>query len=144
MERLSRPKKVSKAAAALASLQAVKAGEKKVLDVVGLEDDIGDSQDESEDDHEDASETEEEARHKGSAPGKSHADRAADAKKRAAALDRMNAMWANATAKKRQIEASQDDDMLEQMLSELDGAQIVSQPKRPKIRYGHRSTFKKM
>lgn len=43
-------------------------------------------------------------------------------------------------AKKRQMEESQDDGMLEQMLSELDCAQHVSKPKRPKTKCGNPDT----
>lgn len=71
MERTARPKKVSKAAAALESLRAVKAGEKKVLDVVGLEDEMDDLPDESDVDHDDAYEMEDSPEDKASGTGKS-------------------------------------------------------------------------
>lgn len=72
MDRSARPVKVSKAAAALESLRAVKAGEKKVLDIVGLEDDVDDLEDAPEDDHDDGHESAE-SDHRESATRKSKA-----------------------------------------------------------------------
>lgn len=47
-------------------------------------------------------------------------------------------------AKKRQIEQSQDDGLLEQMLGELDCAQTASKPKRPRVKCGHKYNAREM